>query len=145
MVLRSRHAGSEIASGPTRDTLPDFMLSVPVELLILACLVLANGLFAMAETAVVSARKTKLRKLAHKGDPRAAKALSLAEQPMRFLALVEFWLTLSGMIAGVMAGAKLSNDVTAWLAEWPAVAPHAHAVALVGITIVLTSFMLVFG
>src|SRR3954470_997237 len=121
------------------------MLSIPVELLILAFLVFANGVLAMAETAIVSARKTKLRKLGAKGDARAAQALALAEQPMRFLALVEFWLTLSGMIAGVMAGAKLANDVTAWLADWPAVAPHAHAVALVGITIVLTSFMLVFG
>jgi putative hemolysin len=121
------------------------MLSVPVELLILAVLVVANGVLAMAETAVVSARKAKLRKLAAKGDARAAHALTLAEQPMRFLALVEFWLTLSGMIAGVMAGAKLANDVAAWLAQWPALAPHAHLLAIVGVTIGLTSFMLVFG
>src|SRR4051812_25212993 len=121
------------------------MLSVPVELLILACLVLANGLLAMAETAVVSARKTSLRKLAHKGDPRAAKALSLAEQPMRFLALVEFWLTLSGMIAGVMAGAKLSDDFAGWLLQSPTLAPHARTLGLIGITIALTSFMLLFG
>src|ERR1700733_5558895 len=95
------------------------MLSFPIELLILAFLVLANGLLAMAETAVLSARKTRLRELATTGDVGAGKALALAEQPARFLALVEFWLTLSGIIAGVIAGARLVVQMTAWLAEWP--------------------------
>src|SRR5258708_14234971 len=91
------------------------MLSLPIELLILAALVLANGVLAMAETASVSARKAKLKKLAAKGSVDAAQALALAEQPTRFLALVEFWLTLSGMIAGVLAGARLVGDLEDWL------------------------------
>jgi putative hemolysin len=121
------------------------MLSLPVELTILALLVLANGLLAMAETAVVSARKAKLRQLAAGGDQAAAKALALAEQPARFLALVEFWLTLSGMIAGVLAGAKLVGQAARWLAQWPALADYAHGLSLLGVTLGLTSFMLVFG
>ena len=121
------------------------MLSLPTELLILALLVLANGVLAMAETAVVSARKTKLKSLAAKGNTRAAHALALAEQPARFLALVEFWLTLSGMIAGVLAGAKLAGDVAAWFALSPQLAPHAGWLSLVVVTLGLTSFMLLFG
>ena len=121
------------------------MLSLPIELLILAALVLANGVLAMAETAVVSARKTKLKKLADKGSVDAAHALALAEQPARFLALVEFWLTLSGMIAGVLAGARLVVQLAASLAEWPAVAPYAEWISLVVVTVGLTSFMLLFG
>ena len=121
------------------------MLSLPTELLILALLVLANGVLAMAETAVVSARKTKLKSLAAKGNTRAAHALALAEQPARFLALVEFWLTLSGMIAGVLAGAKLAGDVAAWFALSPQLAPHAGWLSLVVVTLWLTSFMLLFG
>ncbi|HVS51787.1 MAG TPA: hemolysin family protein [Opitutaceae bacterium] len=121
------------------------MLSLPVELTILALLVLANGLLAMAETAVVSARKATLRHRAASGDRASAKALALAEQPARFLALVEFWLTLSGMIAGVLAGAKLVGQVTARLAHWPALADSARGIALVAVTLGLTSFMLVFG
>src|SRR5258708_25934741 len=100
------------------------MLSFPTELLILALLVVANGLLGMAETAVLSARKTKLRQLASAGDTSAAKALALAEQPARFLALVEFWLTLSGVVAGVLAGSKLAQNVAAWLAEWAGVEPR---------------------
>ena len=80
------------------------MFNLPLELMILGLLVVANGVLAMAETAVVSAKKTKLRKLAAKGDVGAGQALELAAHPARFLALVEFWLTLSGMIAGVLAG-----------------------------------------
>jgi putative hemolysin len=122
------------------------MLNLPLELLILGLLVGANGLLAMAETAIVSAKKTKLRKLAHKGDLGAGKALALAEQPARFLALVEFWLTLSGMIAGVLAGAKLASQLAAWfVVAWPGLALWADGIALVAVTLGLTSFMLLFG
>lgn len=121
------------------------MLSLPVELTILALLVLANGLLAMAETAVVSARKATLRHRAASGDRASAKALALAEQPARFLALVEFWLTLSGMIAGVLAGAELARDVATWLRQWPSLSPHAGWLSLVLVTFGLTSLMLVFG
>ncbi|MEI6051228.1 MAG: CNNM domain-containing protein, partial [Opitutaceae bacterium] len=101
------------------------MLSLPLEFIILGLLVLANGVLAMTETAVVSAKKTKLRKLAAKGDVGAGKALALAEQPARFLALVEFWLTLSGMLAGVLAGAHLAKELSVWFAaQWPTYAQY---------------------
>lgn len=122
------------------------MLSLPLLLLILGLLVLANGLLAMAETAIVSAKKTKLRKLAARGDAGAGQALALAEHPARFLALVEFWLTLSGMLAGVLAGARLTTELSTWfMATWPALAPYESHLALVVVTVGLTSFMLVFG
>lgn len=122
------------------------MLSLPLEFIILGLLVLANGVLAMTETAVVSAKKTKLRKLAVQGDVGAGKALALAEHPARFLALVEFWLTLSGMLAGVLAGAHLAKEVSEWFAAWrPSWAASADLLALVVVTLGLTSFMLVFG
>src|SRR5690348_9633044 len=121
------------------------MPNVLIQLFILALLVLANGVLAMAETAVVSARKTTLRKLANSGNTRAKNALALAEQPARFLELVEFWLTLSGMIAGVLAGAQLAGEVALRLERWPALAPHANWMSLVAVTFGLTAFMLVFG
>ena len=121
------------------------MLSVPVEILIVCLLVLANGLLAMAETAVVSARKARLRELAAKNDTGAAKALALAEQPTRFLALVQFWLTLSGMIAGVLGGAKLAGQLTEQFMRVSALQPYAGALSFVIITVGLSAFMLLFG
>jgi len=114
-------------------------------LLVLVLLVIANGLLAAAETAVVSARKARLRAKADAGGKGARGALLLAEQPARFLALVQFWLTLSGMIAGVLAGAVIAGSAAAWLARWPGIAPWAPAGAFVAVTLALTSFMLVFG
>src|SRR5476649_2216250 len=117
------------------------MTLVTTELLILALLVVANGILSAAETAVVSARKNRLRHMADSGSEGAATAILLAEHPARFLALVQFWLTLSGMIAGVLAGAVIAGQATAWFARWPAVDPWAQAVAFVFVTLGLTSFM----
>src|SRR3954465_7654770 len=121
------------------------MLNITLELMILALLVLANGLLAMAETAVVSARKTKLKQMAAAGDTGATSALALAEHPTRFLALVEFWLTLSSMIAGVLAGADLSRQFAVWLEQFPRIADYANWLSVLAVTLALTSFMLLFG
>jgi putative hemolysin len=121
------------------------MLSVPVEILIICLLVLANGLLAMAETAVLSARKARLRELAAKNDAGAAKALALAEQPTRFLALVQFWLTLSGMIAGVLGGAKLAGQLAGEIAQVAGLESYAGALAFVVVILGLSGFMLLFG
>jgi putative hemolysin len=121
------------------------MFSVPAEILIICLLVLANGLLAMAETAVVSARKARLRELAGKGDAGAGKALALAEQPTRFLALVQFWLTLSGMIAGVLGGAQLAGQLAGRFARVAVLAPYASALGFVCVILGLSGFMLLFG
>jgi putative hemolysin len=122
------------------------MLSFPTELLILALLVMANGLLAMAETAVVSARKARLRKLAERGNRRAARALALAEQPTRFLALVQAWLTLSVMIAGVLGGAELAGQVERGLLRLlPMPLPIAWFLSFALVAIVLSASMLLFG
>src|ERR1051325_3791219 len=100
-------------------------MSFPTELLVLCLLIFANGVLAMAETAVVSARKTKLRQLAEAGDKGATQALRLPENPDRLLALVEFWLTLSGMIVGVLAGVEFGGWLIPWLVRFAFVAPYA--------------------
>jgi putative hemolysin len=121
------------------------MLSLPVALLSLALIVVANAVLAMAETAIVSARKGKLRKLAAGGKVAARTALTLAEQPTRFLALVESWLTLSTLLAGIIAGAEVGRDAAGWLASWPALAPYADWIAYPVVIVVLATVLLVFG
>jgi putative hemolysin len=134
-----------IASAAPAFQIAQVMPIVAAELLIVCLLVLANGVLSAAETAIVSARKLRLERLAEAGDEGAKGALLLAEHPARFLALVQFWLTLSGMIVGVLAGAVIADQAAAEVAHWPALAPWARAAAFIAVTVGLTCFMLVFG
>ncbi len=111
------------------------------ELLVIGFLLLANGLFAMAEIAVISSRKARLKKLAGEGKARARAALALAEAPTRFLSVVQVGMTLCSIVAGAVGGASFSDRFAAWLAEVaPTFAAYSHIAAFVlvagGITFV---------
>ncbi len=121
------------------------MLSVPLELSIIALLLLANGLFAMAEIAMVSARKARLRKLAARGDPRARAALEVAEAPTRFLSTVQIGITLLGVLAGAFGGRTVAENLEHWLATWPPLADYAEAVSLAIVVCVITFASVILG
>ncbi|WP_404402488.1 hemolysin family protein [Pelagibacterium halotolerans] len=80
-----------------------------LEPIILAALILLNGLFALSELAVVAARKPRLKTLAAGGRRGAATALALAENPGRFLSTVQVGITLIGIVAGAFSGATLGG------------------------------------
>ncbi|HTB80651.1 MAG TPA: hemolysin family protein [Opitutaceae bacterium] len=107
------------------------MNSVGTELLVIGLLLLANGLFAMAEIAVISSRKARLKKLADDGHARARAALALAESPTRFLSVVQVGMTLCSIVAGAVGGATLSDRFAARLELVPALGPYSHLVAFV--------------
>ncbi|MDD3179475.1 MAG: hemolysin family protein [Opitutaceae bacterium] len=117
-----------------------FTMELYTELLILGLIIFANGVFAMAELALVSARKARLRKLAEGGNANAKVALELANAPTHFLSTVQFGVTLSGIVAGVYGGAVLASQLAAKLAQFPPLAAYSQllSVALVvtGITYV---------
>jgi putative hemolysin len=115
------------------------------ELLILALLIIANGILTAAETAFVSARKAKLRRMAEAGGEGAAAALQIAEHPGRFLGLVQFWLTLTSVVGGAVLVASAAEGLLSWFSRWPAIAPWAAAIALVAAILALSAVMLVFG
>ena len=82
------------------------------EILIILVLLLLNGVFAMTEIAIVSARKGRLRTRAAAGSKGAVAALALAEAPNRFLSTVQIGITLIGIVAGAYGGATLSADLS---------------------------------
>ncbi len=85
---------------------------------IIAGLILLNGFFAMSELAIVSARRPRLRALAAAGSSGAGQALTLAENPGRFLSGVQIGITLVGIINGAYSGATLAIPVGNRLALW---------------------------
>ena len=77
------------------------------EIAIVLVLILINGLLAMSELAIVSARPARMKVLAERGDDGAAIALRLAENPGRFLSSVQIGITLVGVLSGAFSGAAL--------------------------------------
>ena len=80
-------------------------------------LILLNGLFASAELALVSARRTRLMSLAEQGHHGARSALALLNDPTRLLSSTQIGITLVGILTGVYSGAAFSGT---WHGTWPA-------------------------
>ena len=121
------------------------MSSVATELIILAAMLLANGFFALAEIAVVSARKARLRQLAERGNKRAATALAAATQPTRFLSTVQVGVTLIAIVTGAFGGETIARRLAGVLAQADWLAPHAPRVALAIVVVCLTLCSVVIG
>lgn len=79
-----------------------------MEIIIILVLILVNGIFSMAEIAVVSSRKSKLESLTKKGDQKAKKILKIAEKPEHFLSTVQIAITAIGLVTGLYSGKSLS-------------------------------------
>lgn len=121
------------------------MFVITTELIIIVLLVLANGIFAMSEMAVVASRKVRLQQRADDGDSRAKAALDLARNPAQFLSTVQVGITLVGVLAGAFGGARLAEKVAVPVAAIPVLAPYADAVALGLVVAVITFLSLILG
>ena len=116
---------------------------VYVELLIVVVLTLINGLLAMSELAVVSARPARLKVMAADGNKGAAVALQLADDPGKFLSSVQIGITLVGILSGAFSGATLGDRLTGFLLERGL--PDAVASTLgVGLVVMLPALALAF-
>ena len=121
------------------------MSDIAFEISAIALLLLANGIFAMSEIAVVTARKSRLQELANKGLARARAALDLANNPNRFLSTVQIGITLVGILAGAFGGRALTESLAAELQSIPVVAPYSRSLALGIVVLSITYFSVIFG
>jgi putative hemolysin len=119
--------------------------AVTLEVVTLLLLILANGAFAMTEIAMLSARRTRLRRMAEEGSAGAAKALELLEEPNRFLSTVQVGITLVGIVAGAISGATIGRVLGDALAAIPFFAPYADALGIAVIVTVITYLSLLIG
>jgi len=115
------------------------------EVIIILFLILLNGIFSMAEIAIVSSRKSRLESEAQKGDRNAKVALSLANDPNKFLSTVQVGITTIGVITGAFGGARLSENLAVWVNQFEPLRPYSHGIALSVIVISITFFSLVVG
>ena len=115
------------------------------DLLIIAGLIVLNGVFAMSELAIVSAKTATLRGAEKRGSKSAATALSLAADPGKFLSTVQIGITLIGIIAGAYSGASLGGPVGERLAAAGVPAAYAPEAGFVSVIVLTTYFSLVVG
>ncbi|MBK7976027.1 MAG: HlyC/CorC family transporter [Deltaproteobacteria bacterium] len=116
-----------------------------VEILIILALIAANAVFAGAEIAVLSVRKTRLRQLVDDGNHAARSVLRLRDYPERFLATVQIGITVVGSAAAALGGANIEGHVTEWLSTIPALAPHAQALGFAIVVASISYLSLVLG
>jgi putative hemolysin len=121
------------------------MGEVTFEIVFIILLVIANGIFALSEMAIVSARKTRLQQWASEGNSRARTALELAVSPDRFLSTVQVGITLVGVFAGAFGGATISEQLARRLKTFPAIASYSEAISVGIVVLSITYLSLVIG
>jgi magnesium and cobalt exporter, CNNM family len=121
------------------------MGDITFEIIFVAVLLIANGLFSMSEMAVVSARKARLQKRAADGDKGARAALELAGNPGSFLSTVQVGITLVGILAGAFGGATIAEKLAPSLKRIPAIEPYADSISFGLVVLVITYLSLVVG
>ena len=116
-----------------------------IEVSIIILLALLNGLFAMAELAVVSARKLRLVTLAEQGKKRARDVLNLLQESEIFLSTVQIGITLVGVGSGVFGGATLSRHIADGLRRITVLEPYAESLSVGIVVLIITYLTLVLG
>jgi len=116
-----------------------------IELLVLGGLIFLNGVFAMVEIALVSARKTRLETQANKGDRKAEDALKLTNQPDLFLPTTQLGITLIGILMGLFSGESIKDDLVVFFNQFEVLKAYHNAIATTLVVIFITYLSLVLG
>ncbi len=121
------------------------MSGFTLEIIFIFVLLLANGVFAMAEIALVAARKAKLKTLADEGHNGAKLAHELALSPGRFLSTVQVGITLVGTLAGAFGGARLANHLTPLIKNTGISESVSESISLFLVVALITYFSVIIG
>ena len=120
-------------------------MGIWLELAVVVGLIVLNGLFAMAEMAIVSSRRIRLQQMAESGSRGAARALALSENPSRFLSGVQVGITLIGILSGAFGGATLGARFGEVLKQYPVLGPYGDEIAFGAVVVAITYVSLIIG
>lgn len=116
-----------------------------MDIVIILILIVINGVFALAEIAIVSSRKSRLQARAQKGDTKAKDALELANNPNRLLSTVQIGITLIGILAGAFGGATIAERLAIHFKQVPLFADNSEGISLFVVVLVITILSLIIG
>jgi putative hemolysin len=115
---------------------PDPSMSLAVQLLFLALLILINAFFASAEMAIVSVNKNKIKILAQDGKKKAKLLLKLYEEPNKFLSTIQVAITLAGFLASAVAATSMSTRIADYMSKYDI--PYHTQISVVLVTLLLS-------
>jgi len=120
-------------------------MSYLIEIAVIFMLILLNGVFAMSEFAIVSARKARLQQRAEEGDAGAETALAISERPTSFLSTIQIGITLIGILAGAFGGATIAKGVEPVFQELPELAGYSQVLSITLVVLAITYLTLIIG
>ena len=117
-----------------------------MEIFIIALLILFNAILALSEISLISSRKARMNVLEKNNKKGSKRALSLMENPDRYLSTVQVGITLVGILTGVYSGDTLAVYLRDWLSGFsPEIALYAGAIAKIVVVLTITYFTIVLG
>lgn len=116
-----------------------------MEILFLIALIVLNGVFAMSEIALVTARRARLARLAEDGDGAAAVAIELHDEPTRFLSTIQIGITSIGILNGIVGEAVLAEPFALWMHELGLEKEISSIAATALVVVVITYISIVIG
>lgn len=116
-----------------------------MDIALLAILIVLNGVFAMSEIALVTARKSRLQRLAEDGDTSAAVAMRLGEDPTQFLSTVQIGITVIGIMNGIVGEAALAGPLAGMLSQLGLDGQTSSITATILVVAIITYFSIVVG
>ena len=116
-----------------------------MEIFILIALILLNGILAMAEIALVTARRSRLVRLAEDGDISSTIAIRLGAEPTQFLSTIQIGITAIGIMNGIVGEAVLAEPFAAWLQSLGIDQQISAMIATILVVALITYFTIVVG
>lgn len=116
-----------------------------LDIAILLFLIVINGVFAMSEIALMTAKKSRLQKLAAEGSSSAAKAIKLAEEPTQFLSTVQIGITVIGILNGILGEAALAGPISELIVSLGVPITIAPTISTISTVVIITYISIVIG
>lgn len=116
-----------------------------MEAAILISLILLNGIFAMSEIALLSAKRSRIQNLARQGNRRAQAVLKLLDDPTAYLSTVQIGITSIGLLSGIVGESLFADPLAIWLSSSGVDQVLASSLATVVVIVSITYFAIVLG
>jgi putative hemolysin len=116
-----------------------------MEILLLFFLIIINGLFAMSEIALVTAKRSRLSKLAEDGEKAAAVAMKLGQEPSSFLSTIQIGITSIGILNGIVGEGALASPFASRLQMFGVEPEISHIISTVLVVLSITYITIVIG